>query len=90
MCGLISEGGKMTAITAAFLALISAALAGIAIVLAWRAKLKPPRRRAVRFMTYAEADALIRRDPRWRIAPEEDHNREFGKVYLERDLDETE
>jgi hypothetical protein len=39
----------------------------------------------LKFCTYAEADQLIRSTHgAWTIAPEEDQNRVFGMVYLER------
>ena len=48
----------------------------------------PRRKRSrveVRFLPYAEADRLIREtEGMWSIAPEEDLNRAFGMVYVER------
>lgn len=44
----------------------------------------------LRFISYGEADRLIREsanlpeDQRWEIAREEDHNRLIGKVFIER------
>ena len=43
-------------------------------------------RHELRFVTYGEADRLILADPRWTIAPEEDHNRCIGMVYIRRRL----
>jgi hypothetical protein len=48
------------------------------------------RRLELKFVTWHEADALIRQNSkeppplRWEIAPEEDHNRRIGFVYIER------
>lgn len=36
----------------------------------------------LRLVTYLEGDKLVREG--WIIAPEEDHNTQFGMVYLER------
>jgi hypothetical protein len=39
----------------------------------------------LRLFTYAEADrTLLAGNGEWRIAPEEDHNRRIGYVWLER------
>lgn len=42
----------------------------------------------LRFLSYAEADALLRSGAPWRIAPEEDQNRDRTHVYLERYAEE--
>ena len=43
---------------------------------------KPKRKRLeLRFVTYAESEPLLKAG--WTIAPEEDHNRHIGKVWLE-------
>lgn len=55
--------------------------------LRWLFRRRPRLRRAeIRFLPYAEADKLIKANPGvWRIArPEEDGNRQYGWVYLER------
>jgi hypothetical protein len=41
--------------------------------------------REVVFVPYTEGDRMLRHNEGWRIAPEEDHNREIGWVWLERD-----
>lgn len=41
------------------------------------------RREVVRVL-YADADAMLKRNEGWQLAPEEDYNRERGWVYLER------
>jgi len=46
-------------------------------------KLTPRKRIELRYLTWAEADDLIKADPRWRIAQEEDDNATIGMVYLE-------
>lgn len=52
--------------------------------------LAPRRVRAeLRFVDYSEGDRLVRTGE-WTIAPEEDCNRAFGMVYLERLIDEPE
>lgn len=38
------------------------------------------------YVPYSEGDKLIRENKGWRIAPEEDRNRNIGWVYLERDV----
>jgi hypothetical protein len=48
-----------------------------------RRDIKPPRE--LIFVSYIEADRKIRSQTGWRVAPEEDRNREWGMVYLERD-----
>lgn len=53
---------------------------------AWKG-LRPPSRKRLelRFLSYAEADKLIRETSgAWTIAKEEDNNRCIGWVYLER------
>lgn len=40
-----------------------------------------PKRLGLRFVTYAESEPLLKAG--WTIAPEEDHNRHIGKVWLE-------
>lgn len=37
----------------------------------------------IRFVSYSEADALIKADPRWRISRLEDRNRLIGWVFIE-------
>lgn len=37
----------------------------------------------LRYVRYNEADALIKSDPRWRIAKEEDRNSHIGYVWIE-------
>jgi hypothetical protein len=50
----------------------------------WPFKRKP-KRLELRYLSYAEADRLIRETQgAWTIAPEEDGNHVFGMVYLER------
>ncbi|HZP87536.1 MAG TPA: hypothetical protein VFB54_12010 [Burkholderiales bacterium] len=46
-----------------------------------------PKPRELIKVSYLDADRLIREDPRWRIAPEEDHNANRAWVYLERDAE---
>lgn len=41
-----------------------------------------PKRLELKLATYSEAEGLLRAG--WTLAPEEDHNRAFGLVYLER------
>lgn len=45
--------------------------------------IKPPRELIC--VGYIEADRKLRSGAGWRLAPEEDRNRRFGYVYLERD-----
>ena len=45
---------------------------------------KPPKLRELRFVTYAEGDALLKANEGWKLAWEEDTNNVPGKVYLER------
>lgn len=45
------------------------------------------RARELVFVTYAEGDRLLALDQGWRLAPEEDDNMVFGKVWLERAAD---
>ena len=46
---------------------------------------RKPKRLELRYLSYAEADRLIRETRgAWTIAPEEDRNRVLGMVYLER------
>lgn len=41
-----------------------------------------------RFVTYGEADQLMLKHPGvWRISPLEDNNKQYGCVYIERDVD---
>lgn len=47
----------------------------------------PKKKRELLFLSYSEADELIKHEPDWHIAPEEDHNRDIGKVYLQRFVD---
>ena len=42
-----------------------------------------PRRVALRYVGYLEADRLIREDG-WTVAPEEDENRVIGMVFMEK------
>jgi hypothetical protein len=49
-----------------------------------RGLLKRAGPRELRFVSYQEADRLMREDATWKLAPEEDHNREIGMVYIER------
>lgn len=56
----------------------------------WLRRFPNYHRLELRCVPYKEADQLIRENEgkrqsdQWRIAPEEDSNREFGMVYLER------
>lgn len=52
----------------------------------WKGFCQPPRKRLeLRFLSYADADKLIREtNGAWTIAKEEDNNRCIGWVYLER------
>lgn len=56
----------------------------------WIGSLMRPRRREktrtreLRFVSYAEAERLFAMCDGWRFAPEEDRNRVFGWVHLER------
>ena len=50
-----------------------------------RVRRRQPKRLELRFLSYTEADRLIRETKgAWTIAPEEDGNRSVGMVYLER------
>ena len=51
---------------------------------------KPRRPRELVFIRYPEADVLLRQNQGWRLAPEEDGNRQVGWVCLERDLPASE
>jgi hypothetical protein len=56
-------------------------------MMAWLRSLFPPPaspRVEVRLMTWAEADKRIRAGEPWRVAPEEDSNRQRGLVWVER------
>lgn len=49
----------------------------------FRPRATPPRELV--FVPYAEGDRMLRDlDAGWRLAPEEDRNRQIGMVYLER------
>ena len=48
----------------------------------FRRMLQRPLRVELRFVNYTEGDRLVREG--WTIAPEEDHNRQIGMVYLEK------
>lgn len=58
------------------------------ILLNWVRSLFTPKpsvkRLELRFCSYNEADALIKANPAWRVAQEEDKNRLIGWVYIER------
>ena len=45
-----------------------------------------PKRLELKLATYSESDSLLKQG--WSLAAEEDHNRAFGLVYLEK-LDST-
>ena len=56
----------------------------------FRELFKPKPRGEIRFVSYSEADALLRTGE-WKLAiPEEDHNRVFNRVYVERIIATTE
>jgi hypothetical protein len=46
---------------------------------------KPKAKRLdLRFVSWSEADRMIRENPSWRVAKEEDRNRLLGWVFIER------
>lgn len=48
---------------------------------------RPPRPpRELVCVSYADADRMLHQNVGWKIAPEEDHNRNHRVVYLERDV----
>lgn len=45
-----------------------------------------PRERELVLVSYSAAEAMFAKDTGWRLAPEEDRNRMWGWVFIERDL----
>ena len=45
---------------------------------------RPYRSLDVQLVSYADADTMIKLDPRWEIAKQEDENMELGMVWIEK------